>query len=330
MSDISLDYIKNNIKNDELDYIFKINDTFIQSNKIEETIETNSLLHKIYLEITNNKTINLKENIINNNKIVQDIKINHNIQKCDVGDIMSIPEELSKILRDSDLYYKYGVNFKNSYINSILIIFDKSFMSLTHSMQETYVKEFKKILAIDLDEKDYWKKLKFNPRIIKKTDMQRILLEDLDIDDNIEKYIGTYLNINILIFDLVNKKKYFQNDFKKNKLTIILFKINNIYEPLLNENDKNYFTDYNYVEFLYKSFLNSQKDLKIILNIKKNSCENKVKIIKSISNYKLKDLQELCKDSNIDIYAQDGKKSKLKKDLYTELKKSYSEYNNNI
>jgi len=155
--------------------------------------------------------------------------------------------------------------------------------------------------------------------------MQKILLEDEYINSYIEEYISIYLDINILVLDLVKKTKYFIKEFNKYKLTIILFKFDEIYEPLLNESDINYFSDSNYILDIYKNYLNSDNDLKVILNINNNKPVENIKKLKSIKNYNLVDLQDLCNQNNISIYEiiNNKQKAKKKNELYEELKNYY-------
>jgi hypothetical protein len=194
--------------------LFVFEGNMVQGFKLNETERVSSLLHKIYLDITNKKVINLKEISDENNKVVNNLNTQHSVVKANIGEINGIPSELNKILEDSNLYYRYGVGFENSYINSILMIFDKTYMSLTPNLQNTYSKELKKQVALELD--TYWKSAKFNPRKIKKTDMQRMLLEEENIkNEYIEKLICIYLNINILIMDMIKILifKYIQISF---------------------------------------------------------------------------------------------------------------------
>jgi len=141
MGDINLEYIRNNIKTDKNLSINENNSKFDQYVFTKCSDESSTLLHKIYLDITNNKSINLTEILTKNTQLVNEIKESHNIKKCNVGEIMDIPKKLSDLLKNPESYYKFGVNFNNSYINSILIIFDKSYMSLTSNLQLTYIKE---------------------------------------------------------------------------------------------------------------------------------------------------------------------------------------------
>merc|ERR1711934_547227 len=100
-------------------------------------------------------------------------------------------------------------------------------------MQFNFIRHLKKKLAYDLDEKNYYKLFNFKPHIVKKTELQNILLEKNDINSHIEKYLTKYFNINIMIIDLINELNYYICEYNSDILTIILFKINDNYEPIL-------------------------------------------------------------------------------------------------
>lgn len=323
MHSLNLSYIKKNINRKDV----KINNSMgdmTQGVEMGEIERVSSLLHKIYLDITNKKVINLKEISDENDKVVNNLITEYSVVKANIGEINGIPSELNKILENPNSYYRYGVGFENSYINSILMIFDKTYMSLTPNLQNTYVKEFKKQIALELD--TYWKLTKFNPRKIKKTDMQRMLLDD-EKNEYIEKLICIYLDINILVMDMIKKEIYYINDCDKTKISIVLFKFNDLYEPLLKETDKSYITDYVIMRKIYSDNIKNSNNLKTILKINqipniKISENLKKPILKSIKMYKLKDLQEICTKNNIVLNQKDSVKKKLKSELYDELKKN--------
>ena len=175
MSDITTRMITSECKKFNNDLIIKnYNENFTQNVINNSVINSNSLLYKIYLEITNKKTSFLKETLDENHKVIDNVAKYHSLKKCNIGEIIEIPINISSLFDDTKSYYRYGVSFNDSFIASILIIFDKLYMTLSNNIQNNYIKNLKKKLAYDLEEKNYYKLFNFKPHIIKKTDFTKM------------------------------------------------------------------------------------------------------------------------------------------------------------
>jgi len=252
--DLSINKIIEIINVDKINNEINYNEYNQNIENDKNDISNSNFLYKIYLDVTNKKNV-----------------INMDDENSDEKFVNEIPPVINDVLDKK--YYIYSVNRENCFISSILTIFDKMFTSLSHNSQLNYIKNFKKKLAYDLDEKNYYKKFKFKPNIIKKTDFQKILFDEININSHIEMYISYYLNINILIIDLDNSNIYFLCNYDKNIITIIIFKKDNYYNPLLNENKQSIFCDEIIIGKLFKKF-NKQLNIEEINNSNKSYNSN--------------------------------------------------------
>ena len=126
----------------------------------------------------------------------------------------------------------------------------------------------------------------------------------------IQKYIGYYINLNIII---INDLKYrYINEYDNNKNSIILLEKKKLYYQIYlikNNNFNNIFTNKKILEII-KNF---NLDNRLIFNNDIKLTEKKFKKINNLKNSNLKNLQNICNDYNICIYKYIDTRKLLKK-----------------
>jgi len=240
------------------------------------------------------------------------------ICKHDNGQIQQINYKLYNILDDKH-YYIFKQNKKDSFIGSILSIIDNNFCSASYNSKLKLIKEFRHKIGFDIDKN--FKLLKYKKKM-KKDEIQGILLNNRITDNNTHIYIGDLLNFNII--EINNDNDYNTlNDFKQNRNNIILIRDKDLYSPLLNIHNNNYFDviTVNKIKKIYntQTFFEKQNVEQEIYDnsISKIESIDTTKEIESLKKMKLVQLHEIAKKYDLDIY--DGKKKKLKSILLKEI-----------
>lgn len=190
-------------------------------------------------------------------------------------------------------------NYEESFLFSILYIFDDKFILFDDNYRNSLIKSFKFKFMDDLVAKKINLPKEFKMKRLKLITKYRN--NTLDFDDFIY-IIASFLEVNIFIFCYdTNKITVFYNNNKLNlyKNNIFLNKINNIYYPLNYANDNGKFFKYN--SSIISSVINSDKLVahKKILEIAINNDE-------LLDKYKNKDLQNIIIDINDDSDCSDN------------------------
>ena len=157
----------------------------------------------------------------------------------------------------------------------------------------------KKLQIADEVQKNEKYNRKFNPKVIQRGLQNKNHLSSI-------LYMNELYKINTVIYNGSNNKFY--------KTSLMEYPI------LLCEYKNNSWHDLENKEYIDDSQFHSLEELSEIITL---DCEQMIhkSPLQSISKYKFKDLEQLCKDANIDIMyssPHEGKK-KLKKDLYNDL-----------
>jgi len=213
------------------------------------------------------------------------------------------------------------INKYNSYrkgyiiLESILRILDLEVNLYNRDDINTYVNIFRKRLANDLLGKELYKKLNYKLKI-KRNDIYNNLLTNTVLDNNTISYIGTYLNVNIII--IKNLRYRYIDKYNNDINSIILLDLDEGYYPIYMPYEK--VTERLFNHTLSQSILNNFViDNRIVFNkeINKEDLQN----ISRLKTHSLKKLQETANIYGIDIYKfiNDRKLLKKKIELVEEL-----------
>ena len=165
-------------------------------------------------------------------------------------------------------------------------------------------------MAIELN--DYYKKFNYHKKRIKKSNLTNQLMNNLSLDIMGQKYLMDYFNCNVLIFNKKINKYHFNIQYDPYKLNIVIMMWNNnTYYPI----NQNFDIKQNIKD------IENKLSIKIDVNEHFNPFK---KNMKSVSSYKLSQLQDIAKSYNLEIIKiHNGKsKKKTKKELYEEIKQT--------
>jgi hypothetical protein len=218
-----------------------------------------------------------------------------------------------------DLYKLIYKNIKNNinndksrhygFLESILRIIDIDINNLNKSDIINNVNIFRRKLGNELIQNNLYKILPNKLRFSKNSIHLKLINNEL-CDENIYKYISYYLELNIII---INNNVYRCVNPYDNMINSIILVENEItrFIPiyvLYNGVVCNIFDD-----ILIKKLLENFKlNDKIIFNNKSTITEDELKKINKFKNYKLQELQDLCKIYNINIYSNSNSNSNSK------------------
>ena len=215
---------------------------------------------------------------------------------------------LTSIFNDSfNEYYIFRTEKNNSFLHSILLNIDNSYRML-------YNKNGLKQKRMEISSEAY-SHIKGNDKLRLVYKQKKININNIPIklfgdciierDNILKSFLSDYFNVKILIYNTTDKQYYYiknfcENDFK----TLVFIEHKSKYEPILNCNGKD-----------------NRKLIEYIINNSKEYEDDNI-VLKSISNYKIKELRDIAIKLNIPInYSKDGKvKKKLKSILYNDIK----------
>ena len=289
-----------------VDYSFDNNNRELIKKKTESKDRTNDIKDKnkdkkidSYFKDNNNN-----DNNNDNNKSKNLVSTNNN--------------ESNITLFSNFVQYNLDVELNNNLCAAVLFTLSDIFRVLNLKEKKAYIKSLKYKMYLELSEKKLYYKFNYNKKRLKKSDLESQLMKFELLNITGKKYLIDYFNINIILYDLNNKKYLSYLQFDETKKNILIgVRITDfkkiIYFPLIND-------DYDFIEPCNISKLIEQEKLdieNIFIPLTK---------LKGISSYKLLDLQQKCKDLQIDLFKiVDGKeKKKTKKDLYSDLSIIYN------
>jgi hypothetical protein len=317
-------------------------------NKLVSDLEQNQ--EKVSNDILDNITI-YKEN--EEKSIYEDYIINSETTMKKLSSSI-----YSKYCHINDFYYKHIMWKQNTFMYSLLVLLDNNFDFMLNKRKAELIDAIRKKMCYDLVEKNYYSKFGYTrKKKFKREKLQKYLM-DLKINTDSEKYLSVkkyivdYFNINVFIISEEKVESIYterdNNGLFKYRPTILLYTADNIYYPIIKNiicNEKLYL-DYDinkdiidelltYVEtpVTYYEHTTMQeefcmndtednKDLSEDINLNIN-IECKKKDI-NYGKMKITEIQELCKESEIDIYKtseKTGKKiKKTKLELINEIK----------
>lgn len=202
-----------------------------------------------------------------------------------------------------------------NFLESVLRIIDIDTNNLKKEEVNKNVNIFRRKVGNDLIQNNLYKILPNNVKYKKNSIHLKLINNDV-CDENIYKYISYYLELNILI--IKDNLYRFVNDYDNMINTIILVessatKFIPIY--LLYKGNLCNIFDSNIIENIINNF---ELNNRIILNNKTCITDDEIKLINKYKNYKLSELQEICKVYDINIYSDTKYKKKI--ELFEEFK----------
>lgn len=306
--------------------------------KILESIEAN-YKEKISNEISN-KIINNDSSFISNKSIIT----------------KSLPESFEIIFNNNiDKYYienKISRHYKNkksifTFINSLFMIIYGQYILYTDNEKEANIKSFLKKISDELFQQELYQKFGYNVnRKMNKSNLQEILAKsftfkyDEGLFPLLQQYIVDYFGINIFVLCLANNNIDFINSYyilashykiKTNPLlpTFILVKDNDIFKPLMANDDEEYCQYFIYsknkdiIENLWKYFKLDEIEI-CIEELKDNKEDIIEETVNNLDLAKLKklkvdELKEICVKYEISLTKVSDKTSKMINKTKTEL-----------
>ena len=268
------------------------------------------------------------------------------IYLCRENQVRDIPPILNPIFKNHKKLYLMGVPGKNSFIHSILNVMETDFILKGNIQKEKSLDEFRNNIVYNLD--DLYKKFNYKTKRFKKAVLrENILSSRVALLPQTINLVADYFSICLVIIDTETHLYSLGNDYKNDGKFVVMLRKNSYYQPILNTEGNHCFED-NILEEL-------DKVLKPEIEIDKFSSNTKIESGNDLSkepikeqikepikeqikepiteqikepitelgkekDYKIVDLQKIAESLGISIFESDGKKKKLKKIIYEEIK----------
>ena len=303
--------LNNNTDNQDL------NEYLRYQTKVSQNSKYNNTDNKV------NEQLNNQPN--NQNNIQSSIKTSNKLIYSDT-DIINIPEFLVSFFKDNNIndnnYYLYGIKNQNSFFTSLILLSKSDYIIKTRSEKMGYISSFKKELAISLD--NFYKKYNYKSSKFSKNKMTTQLIDNDSINYPLKVVGVDFIKSNICIVDIENKEYMIINSYEETNKGeyYIVVKLNEYYLPVMNVTSNHSFESkfIEYFKNIYSPF--NYDDIEFNERVIGMEEDNSKLKLKSITAYKLGDLQTMANEYNISIKKQDSGKNKTKKDLYQEIKDS--------
>jgi hypothetical protein len=281
-----------------------LNPDFLVDNFKKDNILKNTKLRKEFNQLCKNKaeSKNLEEKSLTLE--------NKKIYVCRENQVRDIPPILNPVFDNYKKLYLMGVPMKNSFIHSIHNIMEKDFILKGPIQKEKILDDFRNKVVLEIDE--LFKKFHYGQKKFKKSNIRDNLLSSKVFLPQTVNLVCDYFDICLLIIDAESHLFSLGNDYHKDNKFIVMIRKNNTYQPILNTDGTHCFES---------SILDKiEKVLKPEVEIDKTVNEFTMPTeLGKEKDYKLTDLHKISETLNISIYSG-GKKRKLKKELYEEIK----------
>lgn len=236
---------------------------------------------------------------------------NKKIYVCKDNQVRDIPPILNPVFTNYKKLYLMGVPTKNSFIHAVHNIIDSEFIMKGPIQKERTMDDFRNKIVLELD--NLFKKFVYKNKKFKKSTIRDNLLSSKVFLPQTINVIADFFDTCLLIIDADSHLYSMGNDYNKDNKFIVMIRKNNTYQPILNTDGNHYF-DYSILDEI-------EHILKPEVEIDKTDNTFKIpKILGKEKDYKLVDLQKIGENLDISIYEEGGKKKKLKKTLYMEIK----------
>lgn len=206
--------------------------------------------------------------------------------------------------------WNLDIELQNSFIACILFELSDTFRILNIKQKKEYIKTLRHKMYIELTEKQLFTKFNYKGKV-SKSHLESQLTNYTKMNEYGQRYVMDYFNLNVIVMNYETKKltPYLQwyDDANRN-IIIIGIKLMKpvIYLPMTH----------------HLEFLENTNPIVMDMNKSKYFKLHFIKKLKSISSYKLAELQQMCTDLQISLFKiVNGKeKKKTKKDLHDNIK----------
>ena len=281
-----------------------LNPEFLVDNFKKDNILKNTKLRKEFNQLCKNKaeSKNMEEKSLSLE--------NKKIYVCRENQVRDIPPILNPVFDNHKKLYLMGVPMKNSFIHSIHNIMEQDFILKGPIQKEKILDDFRNKVVLEID--SLFRKFNYGQKKFKKSNIRDNLLSSKVFLPQTVNLVCDYFDTCLLIIDAESHLFSLGNDYSKDKKFIVMIRKNNTYQPILNT-DGIHFFDSSIVDKI-------EQVLKPEVEIDKTGNEFVMPTnLGKEKDYKLTDLHKIAETLDISIYSE-GKKKKLKKELYEEIK----------
>ena len=259
------------------------------------------------------------------------------IYLCRDNQVRDVPPILCPIFKNPKKLYLMGVPGKNSFIYSVLNIMETDFLLKGPIQKGKSLDEFRNTIVYNLDDiykKNNYKKKRYN----KGTLRENILSSKVMLPQTINM-ISDYFEACLVIIDTETHLYSLGNDFRSGGKYIVMLRKNSYYQPILSTDGNHYFDEdiLNELEKILKPEVEIVKstnveivkstNVEIVKSTPNSSTSPEIleipKELKREKDYKISELQKIACLLNISIVDGVGKKKKLKKAIYEEIKDKF-------
>mgnify|MGYP006426890621 CR=1 FL=1 len=248
------------------------------------------------------------------------------IYLCRENQVRDIPPILNPIFKNHKKLYLMGVPGKNSFIHSILNVMETDFILKGNIQKEKSLDEFRNNIVYNLD--DLYKKFNYKTKRFKKAVLrENILSSRVALLPQTINLVADYFSICLVIIDTETHLYSLGNDYKNDGKFVVMLRKNSYYQPILNTEGNHCFED-NILEELDRVLkpeieidkFSSNTKIESGNDLSKEPITEQIKELGKEKDYKIVDLQKIAESLGISIFESDGKKKKLKKIIYEEIK----------
>ncbi len=240
------------------------------------------------------------------------------IYLCRDNQVRDVPPILCPIFANPKKLYLMGVPGKNSFIYSILNIMEADFLLKGPIQKEKSLDEFRNTIVYNLE--DLYKKNNYKKKRYHKGTLRENILSSKVMLPQTINLIADYFEACLVIIDTETHLYSLGNDFRPGGKFIVMLRKNSYYQPILST-DGNHTFEESILSELEKIL---KPEVEIVKTTPETSSSPEIleipKELKKEKDYKISELQKIACLLNISIMDGEGKKKKLKKVLYEEIK----------
>ena len=241
---------------------------------------------------------------------------NKKIYVCRENQVRDIPPILNSVFNNYKKLYLMGVPMKNSFMHAIHNIVDSEFLLKGPIQKEKTLDEFRNKVVLDIDR--LFRDFSYKNKKFKKSTIRDNVLSNKAFLPQTINLISDYFTVCLLIIDADTHLFSLGNDYYADRKFIVMIRKNNNYQPILNTEGNHYF-DSNIINEI-------EKVLKPEVEIDRTGTSFIMpKVLGKEKDYKVTELHKIADMLEISIFEGEGKKKKLKKILYAEIKEKMNQ-----
>lgn len=155
------------------------------------------------------------------------------------GQILELPNKLSKCLPNFHNLCLYGVSRIDSFITSIVLITNKEFMFYSTKQKDDTIKNKKMEYALNF--RNYYRDYKYQVFKDKRMELEDQIINETELNDISRWFIANYYNVNIVILNLKEETYTLTCVWNSDYPIAIMINEDDVYIPLLNTQSENIF-----------------------------------------------------------------------------------------